>query len=174
MKKIVATVLLAAGSLLAHAQYENTKINVGQKAPELAFSNPTGKTLKLSEINKDRVVLIDFWASWCRPCRMANPKLVSMYNNYSTKKFKGAKKGFTVLSVSLDQNKDSWIKAIDADGLKWEYHMSDLGGWRSEAASIYGVQFVPQSVLVGPDGKVIGAYQTLEQAEEALEKLQKG
>lgn len=175
MKNLLATVLLAAGPLLANAQdYQNTKISLGQKAPELAYSNPAGQTVKLSEVNKDRIVLIDFWASWCRPCRMANPQLVSIYNTYSAKKFKGAKKGFTVLSVSLDNNKEKWIQAIDADGLKWEYHMSDLGGWHSEAAATYGVQYVPQSILVDASGKVIGKFNTLEEAEVALEKLLKG
>ena len=67
----------------ASAQYQNTKIEVGQKAPELAYPNPEGKTLKLSEINKQRVILLDFWASWCGPCRMANPALVKFYNEYS-------------------------------------------------------------------------------------------
>ena len=88
-------------------------------------------------------------------------------------KFKVAKKGFTVLSVSLDQDKDAWVKAISNDKLAWEYHMSDLGGWQSKAAAAYGVGFIPQTFLVGADGKVIGKYMNAEAAEADLKKLLK-
>lgn len=154
----------------ASAQYENQFIKLGQPAPELSFPSPEGKAMKLSEINKGRYVILDFWASWCGPCRQANPGLVNMYNEYSKKKFKGAKKGFTVVSVSLDQNKDSWINAIKKDGLIWEYHMSDLKQWQSEAAQKYGLQYIPQCFLLDPNGKVIGKYSRAEEAKEELMK----
>lgn len=171
MKKIITTLVVAAGLVFsASAQYDNTVVKVGQKAPELEFPNPEGKTLKLSEINKGRYVLIDFWASWCGPCRMSNPGLVAMYNEYSAKKFKGAKKGFTVLNVSLDQKKDAWVAAIAKDNLTWANHMSDLGGWNSKSAALYGVQYIPQAFLVGPDGKILGMYNRSEEAKAELEK----
>ncbi len=172
MKKLITTLVIAASVVFtANAQYENTTIKVGMKAPELAFPNPEGKTLKLSEINKGRFVLIDFWASWCGPCRMSNPGLVQMYKDFSGKKFKNAKNGFTVLNVSLDKDKNAWVDAIKKDGLVWPYHMSDLGFWNSKAAEIYGIQYVPQAILVGPDGKVIGMYSRSEQAKGDLEKF---
>ncbi len=158
--------------LTAQAQYENTKIKVGEAAPELAYNDPEGKPLKLSEISKNRIVLIDFWASWCRPCRMANPRLVKFYHEYKDKKYEGAKKGFTVLSVSLDEGKEQWKAAIAKDSLTWEYHMSDLGGWKSAAAEQYGVQYVPQAFLV-LNNKVLGKYNTAEEAEAELKKLEK-
>lgn len=171
MKKILTTLALAVGIMAsASAQYENTTIKIGQKAPELAYSNPEGKTIKLSEINKGRYVLVDFWASWCGPCRMSNPGLVSMYNDYSKKKYKGAKNGFTVLNVSLDKDKEAWKAAIAKDHLDWPNHMSDLGGWQSKTAATYGVQFVPQAFLLDPDGKVIGKYQRSEEARTDLDK----
>lgn len=173
MKRIFASLLLLGNFYSAEAQYENTKIKVGEPAPELAYNNPEGKQLKLSEISKNRVVLIDFWASWCGPCRKANPKVVKMYREYKEKKYKDAKKGFTILSVSLDEGKDKWIAAIAKDSLSWEYHMSDLGGWGSKAAAEYGVQFVPQAFLVY-NGKVIGKYSQAEAAEADLKKLVKG
>lgn len=171
MKRLISTMLLfAAFVVAASAQYENRTIKIGQKAPELAYPNPEGKTIKLSEINKGRYVLIDFWASWCMPCRASNPGLVSLYSEYSKKKFKGAKKGFTVLNVSLDQKKDAWINAIKRDNLSWPNHMSDLGGWNSKAAAAYGIMSIPQAMLIGPDGKVLGMYQRSEEARPDLDK----
>ncbi len=174
MKKIITTLALAIGVICsASAQYENTTIKIGQKAPELSFPNPSGKTLKLSEINKGRFVLLDFWASWCGPCRHANPGLVKMYKEYSTKKFKGAKNGFTVVSFSLDIAKESWVNAIAADGLSWPYHMSDLNPrqWQSAACPLYGLQYIPQAFLIDPNGKIVGKYGTAEQAQEDIAKL---
>jgi len=170
MKKALVTLFLTLGVYASHAQYENTKVKAGMQAPELSFDNPDGKQIKLSELNKGRIVLLDFWASWCRPCRAANPQVVALYKNYSNKKFKKAKKGFAIMSVSLDQNKEAWVQAIKADGLEWPNHISDLGGWQSKAADIYGIQFIPQAFLLGPDGKVIGWYMSAEQAEEDLKK----
>ncbi len=171
MKKFTGTILAMALCIAtATAQYQNDKIKVGQQAPELVFANPEGDTLKLSEIYPNRYVLIDFWASWCGPCRRANPRLVKMYREYKDLKYEGAKKGFTVLSVSLDQNKEKWVAAIAKDSLEWEYHMSDLGGWGAQPAKIYGVSYVPQAVLVGPDGNIVATYNFAEEAEAELKK----
>src|ERR1044071_8594204 len=148
MKKLFITLFaICSMSLAASAQYSNETISIGQQAPELSFLNPAGETMSLSEINKKRIVLVDFWASWCRPCRAANPQLVAMYEKYKDKKFKDAKRGFTILSVSLDQNKEAWINAIQKDKLAWPNHISDLGAWNSKAAQIYGVQYIPQAFL---------------------------
>ncbi|NDC43317.1 MAG: TlpA family protein disulfide reductase [Chitinophagia bacterium] len=171
MRKALSLIALAMGLFFtASAQYENTFIKLGQQAPELAFPTPEGKTLKLSDINKDRYVILDFWASWCGPCRMANPGLVRMYNEYTTKKFKGAKKGFTVVSFSLDNDKGRWMDAIRKDGLVWEYHMSDLMQWQSAATRLYGLQYIPQAFLLDPKGKIIGKYSRAEEAEDELKK----
>lgn len=175
MKRILILTLISLSIIgAANAQYQpSDKVHIDSLAPELSFTNPEGEILALSDIYKKRIVLIDFWASWCGPCRHANPKLVKLYNNYKDAKFKGAKKGFTILSVSLDKNKDKWVQAIEKDGLIWPYHISDLGGWQSEAADIYGVSFIPQAFLVGPDGKIIAKYMFAEQAEADLEKMLK-
>jgi len=172
MKKLLTALLFTCSVYNLHAQ-TNDKIKIGQQAPDLAFPNPTGETIKLSEINKHRIVLLDFWASWCGPCRRSSPGLVALYKRYSNEKFKDAKKGFTVVSVSLDQKKEAWVQAIQHDSLSWPYQMSDLGSWNSKTAEIYGVQFIPQAFLIDENGKIIGKYMTAEEADGDIKKLLK-
>lgn len=144
--------------------------NIGDKAIDLAFTSPEGKTIALSSL-KGKIVLLDFWASWCGPCRAENPNLVAAYNKYKDEKFKGAKGGFTIFSVSLDQNKDAWMKAIKQDNLSWSYHVSDLGGWQSKPAQIYRVNSIPASFLLDHNGVIIGKNLRGTALDQALEKL---
>jgi peroxiredoxin len=136
---------------------------VGQPAPEIALPNPDGKVLKLSDL-KGKVVLLDFWASWCGPCRRANPSVVTAYNRYN-------KKGFEVYSVSLDKDRERWKDAIAQDHLDWPYHVSDLKFWNSEAAQLYRVQAIPQQYLIGRDGKILASAQAGASIEAQIEKL---
>jgi peroxiredoxin len=122
-------------------------LQTGAQAPDLEFADPQGKVRSLSDL-KGKVVLLDFWASWCRPCRTENPNVVRAYNKYKSK-------GFEVFSVSLDSNQDRWVKAIQQDGLVWPNHVSDLKGWKSAAAAIYGVRSIPYTVLIDKEGKVV-------------------
>lgn len=130
-----------------------TGVNVGDIAPDLEFKNPDGKMVKLSSL-RGNIVLVDFWASWCGPCRRENPNVVAAYNKYSQAKFKDAK-GFKIYSVSLDKSKDAWVGAIAQDNLSWPDHVSDLGGWASQPAQIYGIRSIPQSFLLDKNGVII-------------------
>ena len=127
---------------------EKNKVNLlpGAQAPEIDLPTPEGPNFKLSSL-RGKVVLIDFWASWCGPCRRANPHVVTLYNKYHAK-------GFDILGVSLDKDKASWIKAIATDGLKW-HQVSDLKYWQSAAGRTYGVGSIPHTVLIDREGKII-------------------
>lgn len=122
-------------------------IGIGSIAPEISMSNPDGKTCKLSEL-RGKIVLIDFWASWCAPCRAENPNVVRLYKKYN-------EKGFDVFSISLDKSKEQWINAITKDGLIWPNHVSELKGWTSSAGKRYGVNSIPHTLLVDQEGRII-------------------
>jgi peroxiredoxin len=128
-------------------------LGVGDKAPEISMRDPQGNILNLSDL-KGKVVLIDFWASWCRPCRMENPNVVRTYNKFKNSAFKNGD-GFEVFSVSLDQNKAAWIKGIEQDGLVWKNHVSDLQYWRNAAAQTYKVNSIPATFLIDGEGIII-------------------
>ncbi len=167
------------------AQMANQLIQVGQPAPDIKLPNPSGKEYSLSDL-KGKIVLLDFWASWCGPCRRENPNVVEVYDRY-----KG--EGFTVFSVSLDgmdsrtrsriddeakaqeylaNQKQRWVSAIQQDNLKWEYHVSDLKKWESAPAAKYGVRSIPRTFLIDREGKIAAVnLRGAEQIEQALKKL---
>lgn len=124
------------------------KVAVGQIAPDFTQNDADGNPIKFSDIySKNELTLLDFWASWCGPCRQENPNVVAVFNDYNDK-------GFSVFGVSLDKDKDAWQKGIADDGLTWT-HVSDLAYWNNAAAKLYAVQGIPHSILVDKNGKII-------------------
>ncbi|MDR2038209.1 MAG: AhpC/TSA family protein [Bacteroidales bacterium] len=128
------------------ATFKRTQI--GQMFTDITLQSPEDQPVSLSNYaGKGKYVLMDFWASWCRPCRIANPHIVKLYDKYKNK-------GFEIVGISLDRNKDEWTEAIAADDLKWP-HMSDLKFWQSEAAKLYSVNSIPYTILLDKEGKIL-------------------
>jgi len=123
------------------------KVAIGQQAPDFAMNDSLGRPVTLSSL-KGKVLLVDFWASWCGPCRAENPNVVKAYQMFN-------KKGFDILGVSFDQNREKWIKAIKDDKLTWN-QVSDLKGWGNAAGKLYGVNSIPSNILLDKDQMIIG------------------
>ena len=148
-EKTKAVPLVEFVALLSTQVQSNTKVaaaSVGNIAPEISLADPNGKIISLSSL-RGKYVLVDFWASWCGPCRGENPNVVAAYEKYKNK-------NFTVLGISLDEDKASWLEAIKEDKLNWQ-HISDLKKWESIVVGAYQIEGIPFNVLIDPTGKII-------------------
>jgi len=140
------------------------KVAVGQHFVDFTLKDPNGKPVSLSSVVKNnKYVLVDFWASWCMPCRAENPNVVKAYKKYHDK-------GFTVFGVSLDKDHAKWVDAIKKDGLTWQ-HVSDLKYWSSKAGKLYGIQSIPHNVLIGPNGIIIAKNLRGQALQDKLQEL---
>lgn len=139
-----------------------SELAIGMPAPDIALPNPEGDTVRLSSL-KGKYVMIDFWAAWCKPCRMENPNVVRLYNQYKDK-------GFEIYGVSLDRTKQAWVEAIEEDDMAWK-HVSDLRYFDSEAASLYNINAIPATVLLDKEGTIIAKNLRGEALEEKLAEI---
>ncbi|MEM9857862.1 MAG: TlpA disulfide reductase family protein [Bacteroidota bacterium] len=138
------------------------KLALGEIAPDITLPNPDGEMVSLSSL-RGNYVLLDFWAKWCRPCRMENPNVVRMYKKYN-------EQGFEVFGVSLDRTRQDWLQAIEQDGLSWT-HVSDLKYFQSDAAKLYNVSAIPFALLIDPEGRIIAKNLRGKQLENKLEEI---
>lgn len=137
--------------------------DIGQQAPNFTVQDVDGKTVSLSDFTGRGYLLLDFWASWCGPCRKENPNVVKAYNEYKDR-------GFDILAVSLDKTREAWLRGIEQDGLKY-HHVSELNFWDSDIARLYGIRAIPANLLLDKDGKIIGKNLRGEDLNNTLRRL---
>ena len=149
MKKVLFVLLTLGLFCVSFSEKRSQSLKVGDKAPDFSIADVNGDTLTLSDF-KGNYILLDFWASWCVPCRKENPNVLAAYNEFS-------EKGFKVVGVSLDKSDRKWKNAIEADGLDDFVHLSELVSWsKCKVSADYNVQYIPYNFLIDPKGKIIG------------------
>lgn len=168
MSKIlnVALVVLLLG-LIGSYIYRMPKFSKSEMAPDFETTIKDGSAFSLKQLRGD-YVLLDFWGSWCGPCRRENPALVGLNQYFSDKKING-KHGFHLVSVAIETNEGRWQKAIEKDGLNWPYHIVQLDRFKSPIAQLYGVKEIPTKYLIGPNGDILSVNPTISEIKKILE-----
>lgn len=152
-KKIIKTLLIITLPIIGFGVVtsvynEGVEAKVNKVAPDFTLNDTSGNAISLSSF-KGKYVLLDFWAGWCKDCRIENKNLVKEYQKYKNRE------DFVILSVSLDYKEDVWKKVIELDGLEWPHHVSDLKKWKSPVAKLYGVKSIPSTFLINKEGEII-------------------
>ena len=163
MKKLFLTVVLAVLSVSMMAQ-EAGNAFIGQQYTDIEMADPDGQMHKISDlVGPGKWVLVDFWASWCGPCRAEMPNVVEAYDKYHSK-------GFEVIGISFDQRKGPWVRAIQQLQMSW-LQLSDLQGWNCAAASVYEVDAIPDNILIDPQGKIVARALRGEALQDCLQQI---
>jgi len=169
----IAIVALIGAFLYRHFTPKSMELELNEGSEIIAINLPNkdGDFISTTDF-KGKILLVDFWASWCRPCRMESPFLVNSYNKYKNAEFKNAK-GFEIYSISLDQDRQKWLNAIENDGLTWTNHVCDFKGWDCPVVNHFKIKFIPSSILLDENGKVIATDLRGNDLEKQLDKLLK-
>lgn len=169
---IVLCLVLTCSPEKLPAQKRNTPktgIEIGDIAPNIMMQDVNGSTLSLYDL-RGNIVLITFWAAWCRPCRHENKEIAEIFRTFQNEKFDNGA-GFRIFSVSLDKNRENWISAIKNDGMVWSEHVSNLNGWESPVAKTYDIRSIPANLLIDKDGVIISKNANVDRLEEILNQL---
>ncbi len=176
MKKIL-TITITLFFLLTNNTFAQKKVNlegieIGNIAPEIELPNVDGDVIKLSEL-QGKIVLINFWASWCAPCRKKAPELLEVFNNYKNTEFDDGENGFEIFSVSLDRNEIAWKRNIEKDSIKDFINVGDMEGWKCSAAKTYNIKSIPSSVLLDGEGEIIAINISPKDLNKKLKRMEK-
>ena len=158
--RIGLVLVLALGAFLYY-RYRQPRFIAGEKAPDFSVTLLNGQAARLSDL-RGHYVLLQFWGSWCGPCRAENMSLAALYQRYHPQ-------GFEVFSVAIEQNPQAWQHAIDADGINWKYHTAEFGEFNGPVAQLYNIHAIPTTFLINPDGMIMGVNQTPLQIQKTLE-----
>lgn len=176
--KIKAGIILLLSFFLTTSLFSQKKANlegikIGDMAPEIELPTVDGEDFKLSQL-KGKVVLINFWASWCAPCRKKSPELLEVFNTYKNAEFDKGEKGFEILNVSLDKNQMAWKNSIKKDAVGVFLNVGDMKGWKCTAAQTYNIKKIPSSVLVDGEGEIIAINLSPQDLKKKLKRLKQG
>lgn len=156
----IGFLLLIATAVFIWYKYRTPSYLAGDQAPEFSVTLADNTPVKLSDL-RGKHVLLQFWGSWCGPCRRENPQLLDLYNRYHDK-------GFEIMSIGIEQNPRAWQRAIEQDGMRWRYHSADFNEFKGEIATLFNIKSIPSTFLINPEGLIIGVNLSAEQMDHLL------